>query len=197
MFFMDFATCRRLGARKFVYSLSGTVPAANGSNAGAILFEEKIQAGYNFWSELVAISFTTLANDGTDDGVNHITTQFRDGAHQLSLSNTFVDLATISAPGRQRALAVSGDPSHSLQVDGGVPWPHLWESNGAIQADCRNDSNTPNEFKSAFHGYLIPNANMALFDQWISGQSVGANSPSLTAEQVTTALAGLLGRRGF
>ncbi len=171
MFFMDFATARRLNARKFVYTLSGTIPAFNGSQAGALIVEEKIQQGYSFWSELMAIAFTTLANDGTDDGVNHLTAKFMDGASQLALCNAPVDLSTIAAPGRQRALGVAGDPSNSLQIDGGVPWPHLWAANGSIQADCRNDSNTANLFRASFHGYLIPTSMMDQFDQWMSANN--------------------------
>lgn len=193
MFFMDFATARRLQATKFVYTLAGSVPALNAGNGGALLIEEKIQAGYGFWSELLAMTFTTLANDGTDDGVNYITTQFRDGAVQLAMSNAAVDIATLAAPGRQRAIGVAGDPSNSLQVDGGVPWPHLWAPNGSIQADCRNGSNTANLFRATFHGYLIPERNMTLFDQWMSGQSIAAGQGrGLTKEQTVQALMGLL-----
>lgn len=195
MFFMDFATARRLEAKKFLYTLAGSAPALNGGNAGAILIEEKIQQGYHFWSELLAITFTTLANAGTDDGVNYLSCQFKDGANQLGLSNTFVDLATIAAPGRVRSVGVAGDAGQSLAIDGGVPWPHLWLGTGSIQADLRNGSNTANLFKCTFHGYLIPERNIELFDRWLGGQSIAADGgPQLTPEQLVQSLAGMLGR---
>ncbi len=200
MFFMDFATQRRLGARKFVYFLAGPVPAANAGNAGAALIEEKLQQNWNFWSELLAISFTTLelvSSTITDDGASHLSAKFEDGATQLALCNTFGDLAAIAAPGRQRLPGVAGDPANALSVDGGVPWPHLWLNTGSIKVDLRNDANTPNYFKCAFHGYLIPESNMGLFDQWINGQSIAGNQPGLTDEQLVQGLAGLLGRRGY
>lgn len=199
MFFMDFATARRLGAKKFVYGLRKTVPAANGGNAGAAMAEEKLQQGWSFWSELLAISFTTKNLDDesaiVDDGVNHLTAKIEDGATQLALCNDFLDIVTIAAPGRQRSVGVAGDPGNALAIDGGVPWPHLWMSTGSIKVDLRNDVNTPNNFDCAFHGYLIPDVNLHLFDQWISGQSIGANAPALTSDQLRDALAGLLGGR--
>lgn len=171
MFFMDFATARRLEARKFAYTLVGSIPALNGASAGALQLEEKIQTGFCFWSELMAIAYTTLNSAGADDGVSHLSVQFKDGANQISMSNTFIDVATIAAPGRQRALGIAGDPSNALAVPGGIPYPHLWLASGAIFADCRNDSNTANLFKATFQGYLIPEKNMPAFDAWLSSQA--------------------------
>lgn len=200
MFFMDFATARRLEARKFAYTLAGTVPAFNGPQAGAISLEEKIQQGFNFWSELMAISYTTLNNAGADDGVSVITVQFRDGANQLGMSNTFIDVATIAAPGRQRAVGVAGDPSNALAVPGGIPYPHLWAGTGSILADLRGSSNTANIFRVTFQGYLIPEKNMALFDQWIAGglqQPAGSPvGPGVSHEALGRALAGFLSSQG-
>lgn len=170
MFFMDFATVRRLEGRVFKYTLAGSVPALNSASAGALQLEEKVQAGFYFWSELLAILFTTLNNAGADDGVSHLGVQFKDGGNQISMSNTFVDVATVAAPGRQRALGVAGDPSNALAVPGGVPYPHLWAPSGSIFADLRNDSNTANVFKATFSGYLIPERNIGLFDDWLSRQ---------------------------
>lgn len=171
MFFMDFLTVRRLKARRFAYALQGSVPAANGSNAGALEINLTIQTGFHFWSEILTIAFTTINSAGADDGVNQLTCQFKDGANQIGLSNTFIDLATLSAPGRQRATGLAGDPSNQLATTG-IPWPHLWLGTGAIIADLRNASNTANNFSGTFGGYLIPESKLAEFDNWAA--SVGA-----------------------
>lgn len=165
MFFMDFATVRRLKARKFCYTLSGSVPAFNGANAGALELTQPIQQGFHFWSEILTISFTTLNSAGADDGVNQITAQFKDGANQIGLSNTFIDLATLSAPGRQRATGIAGDPSNQLAT-AGIPYPHLWLGTGALIADLRNASNTANLFRATWNGYLIPESMINQFDAW-------------------------------
>jgi hypothetical protein len=168
MFFMDFMTVRRLQARKFIYTLSGSVPAFNGAQAGALELTQPIQQGYHFWSEILTISFTTINSAGADDGVNQLTCQFKDGANQLGLSNTFVDIATIAAPGRQRATGLAGDPSNQLQTTG-VPFPHLWVGTGSLIADLRNASNTANLFRATWNGYLIPESMINQFDQWAAG----------------------------
>lgn len=167
MFFMDFLTVRRLKARKFAYTLSGTVPAFNGAQAGALELSEPIQQGFHFWSEIMTLTFTTINSAGADDGVNQLTCQFKDGANQLGLTNTFVDLATLSAPGRQRATGLAGDPSNQLATVG-IPFPHLWMAQGALIADLRNASNTANLFRATWNGYLIPESMISLFDSWAS-----------------------------
>lgn len=167
MFFMDFFTVRRLKARKFAYTLSGSVPALNSPQAGALELTQPIQQGFHFWSEIMTISFTTLNSAGADDGVNQLTCQFKDGANQLGLSNTFIDLATLAAPGRQRATGVAGDPSNQLATTG-IPWPHLWLGTGSLIADVRNASNTANLFRVTWNGYLIPESKINEFDAWAS-----------------------------
>ncbi len=174
MFFMDFATVRRLKARKFLYTLSGSVPAFNGSNAGALELTQPIQQGFHFWSEILTISFTTLNSAGADDGVNQITAQFKDGANQLGLSNTFIDLATLSAPGRQRSTGVAGDPSNQLST-AGIPFPHLWLGTGSLIADLRNASNTANNFRGTWNGYLIPESMINQFDAWAASPNGPGN----------------------
>lgn len=168
MFFMDFATVRRLGARKFNHHLSGTAPAANGANAGGLPLESKIQTGFDFWSEVLNISYTTLDNAGADDGVNRLMVQFVDGSNQLGMSNVEIDAVTIAAPGRQRAIGIAGNAGQSLDIPG-VPYPHLWEGTGAIIANVRNTSNTANTIAITFQGYLIPSRNREAFDQWLAG----------------------------
>lgn len=174
MFFMDFSTVRRLDARKFMYTLSGSVPAANGPQAGALELTQPIQQGFHFWSEILTLSFTTLDNAGADDGANRLTCQFKDGANQLGLSNTFIDLATLAAPGRQRAVGIAGDPSNQLAT-AGIPFPHLWLGTGSLIADLRNSSNTANLFRCTWNGYLIPESRLAEFDRWAmaSGPAAG------------------------
>lgn len=174
MFFMDFGTVRRLKARKFAYTLSGSIPAFNGTQAGALELSEPVQQGFHFWSEILTISFTTLNSAGADDGVNQLTCQFKDGANQLGLTNTFVDLATLSAPGRQRATGIAGDPSNQLGTTG-IPFPHLWLAQGSLIADLRNASNTANLFRCTWNGYLIPESMINQFDAWASGASAPGN----------------------
>ena len=170
MFFMDFQTVRRLKARKFMYTLAGSVPAFNGTQAGALELTQPIQQGFHFWSEILTISFTTVNSAGADDGVNQLTCQFKDGANQIGLSNTFVDLSTLAAPGRQRATGLAGDPSNQLATVG-IPFPHLWLGTGSLIADLRNASNTANLFRATWNGYLIPESMIAQFDSWASGPS--------------------------
>lgn len=178
MFFMDFLTVRRLQARKFIYTLSGSVPAFNGAQAGALELTQPIQQGFHFWSEVLTISFTTLNSAGADDGVCTLTCQPKDGANQIGMSNTFVDLSTLSAPGRQRAVGVAGDPSNQLSTTG-IPWPHLYLGTGALIADLRNSSNTANLFRATWNGYLIPESMIALFDSW----AASANAPGTMIAQ--------------
>jgi hypothetical protein len=165
-FFMDFGTMRRLGAREFKHHLAGTAPAANGPNAGGLPLESKIQTGFDFWSEMLTISYSTLDNAGADDGVNRLFVQFVDGANQLGMSNVEIDAVTIAAPGRQRAIGIAGNAGQSLNIPG-VPYPHLWEGTGSIIANVRNTSNTANTIAITFGGYLIPAASRAAFDQWL------------------------------
>jgi hypothetical protein len=173
---MDFPTVRRLEARKFAYTLSGTVPAFNGPQAGALELTQPIQQGFHFWAEVMTISFSTLNSAGADDGVNQLTCQFKDGANQIGLSNTFVDLSTVSAPGRQRSTGVAGDPSNQLSTTG-IPWPHLYLGTGALIADLRNASNTANTFRATWNGYLIPERKIAEFDAW-----AGSTGPGVMAQ---------------
>jgi len=169
MFFMDFATVRRLKARKFAYTLAGSIPAFNGAQAGALELSEAIQQGFHFWSELLSISFTTINSAGADDGVCTLTCQFKDGANQIGMSNTFIDLATLSAPGRQRAVGLAGDPSNQLAAF--IPWPHLYLSTGSVIADVRNSSNSANLFDATWNGYLIPESSIAQFDAWVNSMA--------------------------
>lgn len=171
MFFMDFATVRRLKARKFLMTLAGSVPAFNGPQAGALELTQPIQQGFHFWSEVLTIAFTTINSAGADDGVNQLTCQFKDGANQLGLSNTFIDLSTLAAPGRQRATGLAGDPSGQLATVG-IPFPHLWLGTGSLIADLRNASNSANLFRATWNGYLIPESMINQFDAWAA--SAGA-----------------------
>lgn len=178
MFFMDFLTVRRLQARKFLYTLSGLIPAFNGVQAGALELSQNIQQGFHFWAEVMTLSFTTVNSAGADDGVSTLTVQFKDGANQVGLSNTFVDLATLSAPGRQRAVGLAGDPSNQLSTTG-IPWPHLYLGTGSIIADCRNSSNTANLFRATWNGYLIPESQIQNFDSY----AASANAPGAMINQ--------------
>lgn len=170
MFFMSLNAMRMLNASKFVYTLAGAVPAFNSANAGRTQLQENIQAGFHFWCELLTISFTTVNSAGVDDGVCTLSAQFRDGANQVGLSNTFVDLSLLSAPGRQRTVGLAGDPSNQLDTPG-IPWPYLYLETGGIIADISNISNTANDVKMAFNGYLIPRDKMAQFDAWLNSQA--------------------------
>lgn len=174
MFFMDMATVRRLRATKFVYSLTGDIPALNSAQAGRAEIQQNVQSGFHFWCELLTISFTTVNSAGVDDGVCTLSAMFKDGANQVGLSNTSVDLSLLSAPGRQRAVGLAGDPSNQLATPG-IPWPHLYVETGGIIADVSNTSNTQNRVSFGFNGYLIPVSNIAAFDAWLAsgGPSVG------------------------
>lgn len=141
-----------MDARFFQYTLIQTLPE-NGSSNG--LPQQQIQSGFHFWSEFLTMVYTTLANDGTDDGVCRFTGQFKSGSNQIGLSNGKIDLSTIAVPGRQRAIGVAGDPSQGLQVQG-FPWPYLYESSGTIQVDLSKLGTTVETIKFTFTGFLIP-----------------------------------------
>ncbi len=140
----------QMEARFFQYALESVVPA-NGQD----MPQKQIQNGFHFWAEFLTVIYSTLADDGTDDGVSHISAQFKSGANQIGLSNDFIDLSTIATPGRQRVTAIAGDPSLPLHIQG-FPWPYLYEATGSIIADLRNDSATDNTVKLVWTGFLIP-----------------------------------------
>jgi len=142
----------RLGARFFQYALQSTiVPATSTSD----LPQKQIQNGFHFWSEILTITYGTIADGGTDDGVNRFTAQFKSGSNQIGLSNDFIDLACIAAPGRQRTIGVAGDPSNSLHI-AGFPWPYLYEATGSIIVDLRKSGTSTQTCKFVWTGFLIP-----------------------------------------
>lgn len=144
----------RLRARFFQYNLQSTLPL-NGVNQD--LPQVQIQAGFHFWSEFLTVTYTTQAADGTDDGVCKFSAQFKSGSNQIGLSNGFIDLATIATPGRQRTLAVAGDPSLPLHIQG-FPWPYFYEATGSIIVDLRKVATgaVTQTAKFVWTGFLIP-----------------------------------------
>jgi len=141
----------RMEARFFQYTLSSTLSAAKISD----LPQKSIQNGFHFWSEFLTTTYPTIADNGTDDGVNRISAQFKSGSNQIGLSNDFIDLATIAVPGRQRTIGVAGDPSQGLQVQG-FPWPYLYEATGSIIVDLRKEGTSTETVRFVFTGFIIP-----------------------------------------
>lgn len=141
-----------IGARKFIYPNNGTALAGRTTP-----FNVVVQNDADFLCLAVTMVFPTIDDDsGTvDNGVNLLSATFSDGASQLPLSNDFVDLSTIAAPGRQRYPGVSGDPSNALNIPG-YPWLHLYEGNGAIQMQVANDSALDIPLKTSWDGYKVP-----------------------------------------
>jgi hypothetical protein len=141
----------RFGARFFQYTVSSTI-----IGVGSDLAQKQIQNGFHFWSEVLCITFNTLADGGgTDDGVNRFSVQFKSGSNQIGLSNDFIDLATIAVPGRQRTIGVAGDAGNTLQVQG-FPWPYLYEATGSVIADVRKIGTSTQTVKFVWTGFLIP-----------------------------------------
>jgi hypothetical protein len=140
----------RMEARFFQYALSSEIVGV-----GSDLPQKQIQNGFHFWSELLTITYPTIADGGTDDGVCRFTAQFKSGSNQIALSNDFIDLATIAAPGRVRTLAVAGDPSSSLHITG-FPWPYLYEATGSIIVDLRKTGTSTGRVRFVWTGFLIP-----------------------------------------
>jgi hypothetical protein len=138
-----------IGARKFIYPNNGTALAGRTTP-----FNVTVQNDADFLCLAVTMAFPTVLA-GVDDGVNRLSATFSDGASQLPLSNDFVDLVTIAAPGRQRLVGVAGDPSNALNIPG-YPWLHLYEGNGAIQMQVNNDSDTDIILKTSWDGYKVP-----------------------------------------
>jgi len=140
---------------RFVYEGKGTIPSKN--DGGSLLIPIDITSDAHFYSELITITYQTLsdAGDPKDDGVNHLSLKITDGSTRRELNTDFIDRAPFSSPGRQRTQGIAGDPSQELHVSG-FPWPYLWESNGAIQLDVRNDSDVPLKVTFQFHGFKYP-----------------------------------------
>lgn len=141
----------RMEARFFQYALQSTIVGASSD-----LPQKQIQNGFHFWSEFLTITYNTLADGGAaDDGVNRFTAQFKSGSNQIGLSNDFIDLATIATPGRQRTIAIAGDASQSLHIQG-FPWPYLYEATGAIMVDLRKSGTSTQTVRFVWTGFLIP-----------------------------------------
>lgn len=146
-----------MDARFFQYELQDTLPA-NGSGIG--LPQKQIQSGFHFWSEQLNMVYTTLANDGSDDGVCRFSAAFRSGANQIALGTGRMDLSTIAVPGRQRAVGVAGDPSLGLNVSG-FPWFYFYESGGTIVVDLAKVGTTVETIRFVWTGWLIPTSRVA------------------------------------
>lgn len=142
-----------LGAKKFLYPLSGTIPPQ--SSSPQTLLSRVIQNDMDFLCLSVSMIYNTLSAADTDSGVNTLTAIFGDGASQLPLCDDWVDLATVAAPGRQRTVGVSGDPSQGLYIPG-YPWMHLYKSSGAIKLTLQNSSTQSIGFASSWDGYKVP-----------------------------------------
>jgi len=140
----------RLDARFFQYVLSSTI-----AGVGSDLPQKQIQNGFHFWSERLNIVYNTIADGGTDDGVNRFTAQFKSGSNQIGLSNDLIDLATIAVPGRQRTLGVAGDPPLGLYIPG-FPWEYLYEATGSIIVDLRKSGISTQTARFVWTGFLIP-----------------------------------------
>lgn len=140
----------RMEARFFQYALSSTI-----AGAGSALPQKQIQNGFHFWSEFLTVTYNTLSDGGADDGVNRFTAQFKSGANQIGLSNDLIDLSTIATPGRQRTIAVAGDPNQELHIQG-FPWPYLYEATGSIIVDLRKSGTSTQTVRFVWTGFLIP-----------------------------------------
>jgi len=149
--FLDIQTQARLHARFFQYSILSAPLAAVLQD----LPQKQIQNGFHFWSEFMTITYNTVTVAGADDGVCQLSAQFKSGSNQIGLSNYFIDLATVATPGRQRTVAVAGDPSNGLQIQG-FPWPYLYEAAGAIIVDLRKSIAAAITTKFVWTGFLIP-----------------------------------------
>ena len=136
----------------FQYELQDTLPV-NGSGVG--LPQKQIQSGFHFWSEQLNMVYTTLANDGTDDGVCRFSASFRSGANQIALGSgrwTFRPLRSraVNGPSAWRGIR----PWASMWP--GSPWFYFYESGGTIEVDLNKIGTTVKTIKFVWTGYLIP-----------------------------------------
>jgi hypothetical protein len=144
----------RLKGKLFNYTLQGTIPGAVGS-PGTANPSKTLDTQFHFLSGAMQTLFNTLSAAATDSGVNTISAQFRSDQSNNFLSDDFIDLAAIAAPGRQRTVAVAGDPSQSLRIPG-LPWFYPYRAGSAIAIDLRNTSTQALSFTFNFQGMSIP-----------------------------------------
>lgn len=140
----------RLDARFFQMTIKDDVDSSSQK-----IPQKTIQSGFHFWSEFLTLTFNTLDDAGSDDGVCHLSSKFFTGANEQALGNDFISLSTIAIPGRQRAIGINGDPSNAIHTQG-LPMPYLWEATGSIGMQVACDSVVANHFEAVWTGFLIP-----------------------------------------
>lgn len=147
----------RLHGAIYNWTLNGSVPAATGAAPGTLSLSKKIDGSYHFLSGLMQIVYSTLSAAATDSGTNTLSAQFRSDVSSVMLSDDFIDLACVAAPGRQRTVAVAGDPSQQLHITG-LPWFYPYRAGSEIAIDLRNTSAEANTVFFNYMGVQVPTA---------------------------------------
>jgi hypothetical protein len=98
-------------------------------------------------------AYSTLSDEETDDGVNHLFIQLVDGSNGRELFDDFVAANILLSPGRMQVLAGSGDPSEPLFLE--YPFVYTFPLNSRIIVRIRNDIAAAQILKIAFKGIRI------------------------------------------
>lgn len=145
----------RLHGKVFNYVLTGSLPGSVGGAPGTAPLSKQVDSAFHFLSEAIYSTYNTLSAVGVDSGTNTISAQFRAAQTNFFLSDDFIDLACIAAPGRQRTVGVAGDPSQQLHI-AGLPWFYPYPAGSNISVDLRNTSTQALTPFLDFKGYIIP-----------------------------------------
>ncbi|RQW04069.1 hypothetical protein EH223_08490 [candidate division KSB1 bacterium] len=142
-----------------------TVPAAAGGADGATVQTVSVNSEADFLCFDMMGSYTTLILTAgiapiIDDGVCHTSIKIRDQSGGFDMFEDFIPTNLVLTPGRERRATIVGapagltvEPSHMLYQP--MRFVHLFSANNNIQIEARNDSDTPNYIRIAFHGVKI------------------------------------------
>lgn len=108
----------------------------------------------HFYCMFITGSFETLAAGPTDDGIDHLRGQFKDGTGQKELFNDFVPLSLFCTPGRRKSPQdLTGANSNNLFYP--PKFEYLFTANSDILLDVKNDSDIAIDYDLLFWGIRI------------------------------------------
>jgi hypothetical protein len=132
--------------------MADTVPAASQK-----LGKVSVSNLGHFFCRYITGTFTTIENIGavtTDTGIDYLRGKLIDGSNMRPLFNDYVPFSLWSVPGRRKSLTTGGSDSFQLHIV--FPFEYLFQMNGDILMDVKNDSTLEaNAYSLAFWGVRI------------------------------------------
>ena len=113
------------------------------------------------WMKKMTGSFSTLKDDGggniIDDGVCYLRAKLIDGATDKALTNDYVPLNLLLAPGHVKDATATNNGAIATPQIFLLPysWEYIWAKDASIIMKVKNDSDVANNFKALFHGFRI------------------------------------------